>query len=345
MYLFLTQNRDIELNIKRWKEQQEHNEYWIAKEQEAEAKRFAQERKVQSKLFAEELEARAKKEKEEADREAEKQVIFYEKFHQLLDSPDYVLIKQFARKHKDVKTERDYLRFKDELLKLNTLLAKKNWEFSEEELIKVLDESLLIENFMATKERILLNNPKTKEDYILSYLESFQADDIRNLLVLKVLLEEGDLIEVNENLEHSVLNIEKEIELKRFEKQLSEGTELFKLENIDQLTGYEFEEFLKSLFEKKGYQVEQTKLSGDQGADLVIVKFGEKTVIQAKRFGGKVGNKAVQEIMAAISLYQAQKGTVITNNYFTSAAVELANANNIELIDRDALEELINKHW
>ena len=94
-----------------------------------------------------------------------------------------------------------------------------------------------------------------------------------------------------------------------------------------------------------GYQVEQTRLSGDQGADLVIVKFGEKTVIQAKRFGGKVGNKAVQEIMAAISLYEAQKGMVITNNYFTPAAVKLANANNIELVDRDALEELINKHW
>lgn len=116
-------------------------------------------------------------------------------------------------------------------------------------------------------------------------------------------------------------------------------------ENIDQLNGYEFEGFLKTLSSKMGYQVEQTRLSGDQGADLVIVKFGEKTVIQAKRFGGKVGNKAVQEIMAAISLYEAQKGMVITNNYFTPAAVKLANANNIELVDRDALEELINKHW
>ncbi len=49
--------------------------------------------------------------------------------------------------------------------------------------------------------------------------------------------------------------------------------------------------------------------------------------------------------MAAISLYRAKKGMVITNNYSTPAADELANANNIELIDRDALEELINKHW
>ncbi|MGI8849419.1 MAG: restriction endonuclease [Pyrinomonadaceae bacterium] len=133
--------------------------------------------------------------------------------------------------------------------------------------------------------------------------------------------------------------------MENFEKRLNEGNEQIFFENIDQLNGYEFEDFLKTLFSKMGYQVEQTRLSGDQGADLVIVKFGEKTVIQAKRFGGKVGNKAVQEIMAAISLYEAQKGMVITNNYFTPAAVKLANANNIELVDRDALEELINKHW
>ncbi len=36
---------------------------------------------------------------------------------------------------------------------------------------------------------------------------------------------------------------------------------------------------------------------------------------------------------------------VVTNNYFTPAAVALANANNIELVDRNDLEELINKHW
>ena len=94
-----------------------------------------------------------------------------------------------------------------------------------------------------------------------------------------------------------------------------------------------------------GYQVEQTRLSGDQGADLVVVKFGEKTVIQAKCYSGKVGNYAIQEIFAAMNLYKAHKGMVVTNNYFTPAAFELADANNIELIDRDSLEELIRKFW
>jgi HJR/Mrr/RecB family endonuclease len=94
-----------------------------------------------------------------------------------------------------------------------------------------------------------------------------------------------------------------------------------------------------------GYKVEHTKLSGDQGADLVVVKFGIKTVIQAKCYSGTVGNYAVQEIFAACSLYGAHRGVVVTNNYFTPAAIELAAANNIELTNREGLEELIRKFW
>ncbi|MBA4183209.1 MAG: restriction endonuclease, partial [Acidobacteria bacterium] len=144
-----------------------------------------------------------------------------------------------------------------------------------------------------------------------------------NLTALLELLQERNLYNYDlRDLRFAVKEIENQIELENFEKRLNEGNEQIFFENIDQLNGYEFEDFLKTLFSKMGYQVEQTRLSGDQGADLVIVKFGEKTVIQAKRFGGKVGNKAVQEIMAAISLYEAQKGMVITNNYFTPAAVK-----------------------
>jgi len=93
-----------------------------------------------------------------------------------------------------------------------------------------------------------------------------------------------------------------------------------------------------------GYTVEQTRLSSDQGADLIISKFGEKLVVQAKRYGQKVNNAAVQEVAASIKHYRADKGMVITTNYFTLSAVELANSNNIELIDRDKLETLIRKY-
>lgn len=38
-------------------------------------------------------------------------------------------------------------------------------------------------------------------------------------------------------------------------------------------------------------------------------------------------------------MYKANKGIVVTNSTFTTSAVELANANNIELVDGEGIEE------
>jgi len=78
---------------------------------------------------------------------------------------------------------------------------------------------------------------------------------------------------------------------------------------------------------------------------LIISKFGEKVVVQAKRYSKKVNNKAIQEIVAAIKHYGAERGIVITNSEFTRSAIELANSNNIELTDRFKLEKLIRRHF
>jgi restriction endonuclease Mrr len=196
------------------------------------------------------------------------------------------------------------------------------------------------------KNRILALEPTDFEGYLRSYIEVCGNNNDKLPLLAELLHSSG--VYANPDMQmlwREFSRVNHQIELEAFENRLLSGAEQLTLNEIDNLSGYEFEEFLKKLFSKMGYQVEQTRLSGDQGADLVIVKFGEKTVIQAKRYGGKVGNYAVQEIMAAISLYQAQKGAVVTNSYFTPAAVELARANRIELLDRDALKNLVEKFW
>ena len=75
------------------------------------------------------------------------------------------------------------------------------------------------------------------------------------------------------------------------------------------------------------------------GADVIAHKDNIKYVIQAKFYNGSVGNKAVQEVVASIGMYNADKGIVVTNSTFTSSAVELAQANNIELIDGEKIEK------
>ncbi len=147
------------------------------------------------------------------------------------------------------------------------------------------------------------------------------------------------------SLRSKIKKVKTELEIQALERKLSAGVSFVSIKDIDKLSGYGFENFLKSLFEKMGYKVEQTKSSKDQGADLVVSKLGEKIVVQAKRYSGKVGNKAIQEITAAIKHYEADRGMVVTNSEFTRSAMELAKSNNIELIDRYKLEKLINRFW
>lgn len=249
------------------------------------------------------------------------------------------LITTFTKKIGLKATKKDYEN-------LQAALANREFNVSLSDLINSVNKENKKQQTENLKSKIFAQSPHNRAAILKYYLDYHQSDDDANLELLREVLEERYSSPENTvSLKTEIKAIEKRIEIERFEKRLFEEDEQIRLETVDQFNGYEFEDFLKQLFSKMGYRVEQTKLSGDQGADLVVIRFNEKTVIQAKRFSGKVGNFAVQEIMAAISLYQAQKGMVVTNNYFTPAAVELANANNIELVDRTALEHLINKHW
>jgi len=115
------------------------------------------------------------------------------------------------------------------------------------------------------------------------------------------------------------------------------------LDVVDKMSGTEFEEFLLVHFKQMGYQSRLTPVTADYGADLVLEKDGVKTAVQAKRYGQKVGVEAVQQILGAMGYYKASKAIVITNNYCSENAHVLANANNIEIWNRDTLQTFINK--
>ncbi len=92
----------------------------------------------------------------------------------------------------------------------------------------------------------------------------------------------------------------------------------------------EFEEYLEVLFKKLGYKVKRTKASNDYGADLIL--YGDRRIaIQAKRYNKTVGVKAVQEVNSARQYYNTTYAWVITNNYFSSNAVNLASVANVKI--------------
>ncbi len=125
-----------------------------------------------------------------------------------------------------------------------------------------------------------------------------------------------------------------------FEKNLIQGKKKnrFSMEVVDLMNGYEFENFVSLLFSKMGYKCEVTKSSGDQGVDVIANKNEVKIGIQAKCYSNKVSNSAIQEVIAGMKYYNCDKGMVITNNYFTTSASEIAQVHNITLWNRDMLK-------
>ncbi|MCB8817395.1 restriction endonuclease [Desulfosporosinus shakirovi] len=97
------------------------------------------------------------------------------------------------------------------------------------------------------------------------------------------------------------------------------------INNIDKMTGREFEQRLEVLFGDLGYSVKLTPESGDYGADLVVDNASGKTVVQAKRYSHPVGVSAIQELTSSMAYYSAKNAIVVTNNYCTPQAKELAS--------------------
>lgn len=111
----------------------------------------------------------------------------------------------------------------------------------------------------------------------------------------------------------------------------------------DYMTGEDFEVFVSQILKKIGfYNIQLTKGSGDQGVDILAEKDGIKYAIQCKRYSQPVGNKAVQEVFAGKTFYRCHVGAVVTNNYFTQSAKDLARENGIVLWDKDFLDKHID---
>lgn len=146
------------------------------------------------------------------------------------------------------------------------------------------------------------------------------------------------------------------------------------LNDVDKLgdNGKEFESYIAALYRAKGFNAKTTTElkedkdmpaevlensgQGEQGVDVIVflpelethdngVEF-DALLIQCKQYSNTVSNKAVQEIYGAIPMYAKHfkrkfLPVVITNNYFTASAKDLASSNRVIMVDRDQLGELI----
>ena len=114
-------------------------------------------------------------------------------------------------------------------------------------------------------------------------------------------------------------------------------------EDINLLSGVEFESLCKDKLEKANWQITTTVASGDQGVDLIATKGGTRVCIQCKRFASPVGNSAVQEITAGKLHWHGTHAVVVSNAGFTKSAQALARSTGVLLMSHDELADLENR--
>lgn len=115
------------------------------------------------------------------------------------------------------------------------------------------------------------------------------------------------------------------------------------------LDPYDFEYLISALYRKMNYETNVTKKARDGGVDILAKKESigekEKLLIQCKRWESKVGEPDVMKLLGAISHAKANRGILVTTSDFSKPAKDFSSENNIELINRSKLNELLNDNF
>ena len=178
------------------------------------------------------------------------------------------------------------------------------------------------------------------------YMQDISKKDIDTFLALNHYTNSDNRLfsDCLSDVQESTKKIYDSLAQKKYLERLLNGENILAtIEEVDLMTGLEFENFIAKLFERMGYESEVTKSSGDQGIDVLAKKGDCLIAIQAKCYSVVVGNHAIMEAVAGKNFYKADKCMVVTNNMFTKSAKELANANGVILWDRSVLKEKIEE--
>lgn len=167
-----------------------------------------------------------------------------------------------------------------------------------------------------------------------------------------IMLANYDILESLKGYIIAVENVYYSYYIHEYEAELSQGKEynnsLCQYNDMNNMSGIEFEFLCKKLLEKMGFDVEQTKASGDGGIDLIATNsqpFLEgKYIIQCKRYSGSVGEPIIRDLYGVVCSERANKGILMTTGTFTNSAVNFAAGKQLELIDGIKLSVLLEKH-
>lgn len=122
------------------------------------------------------------------------------------------------------------------------------------------------------------------------------------------------------------------------------------IENIDACDPNEFVNFICRMFRKLGYNTKNIDGFSDNGIDIYIEKDGIVIAVQVKRYSIYKLNELegvlkIQGFRGSMAKENITRGIYLTTHYFSPKAIEFVENENIQLINRDLLFELINKAY
>lgn len=241
----------------------------------------------------------------------------------------------------------------------NIIKASRNKRRLEKEIVLLNKQKNEIDTYMTNKQQYLTNIRKHNE--ILKNLLLKERNLNRNIIILKD--EEQELkskINYKEEITKEIVQLEEKIALlskqinslnnkkENLKKEIRQNEEksnfisIANIEYIDSLDGIEFEKFIMKLLKYLDFdECYTTSETGDYGIDVIGIKNNVKYAIQCKNYINPVGNKAIQEAYSGKDYYDCNVAIVVTNNYFTSNAINQAQKNKVVLWNRDDLLEII----
>lgn len=123
------------------------------------------------------------------------------------------------------------------------------------------------------------------------------------------------------------------------------------LQQLMELDGREFEEFIMHLLNIIGFKASTTQYTNDKGIDVIGILDAEGLAditvrVQVKRVGSAIGRRIVQELRGAIN--RDEHPCIITTSTFHNNAIEEAEDPSkvaVKLVDGDDLASLILNHF
>lgn len=251
------------------------------------------------------------------------------------------------------KYDKDKISYIEYIIQLDLLLnyinIKTNTDITSNTLNAYIEQNKYHIYAKSLKSKLKINSNTSKKETISRYINYFGKKSYNkiNITTLSLILNKN--IKETTNIVHKhYCEIEKKLKIEKLEKDLFNitNTQFYSIKYIDSLNGFEFEDYLKKLFESFEYDVKRTSYSNDFGADLIMSKGIKKIVIQAKNYNyqnNKVGVKAIQEVVSAKTYYDCDIAIVITNSYFTKNATKMAKKAKVILIDRGKLINILKE--